>query len=123
MSRPANSTRPIAGACRPVMTLNNVVLPAPLGPISPVTDRSSTLIVAPSTATRPPKRTVTSLISSRLMRCSVARDRCGFANLGRLARNLVRDPEVAVDEQDVFLGERTFEAEVTDLRFRVRFLE
>ena len=28
---------PSAGGCSPVMTLNSVVLPAPLGPMSPVT--------------------------------------------------------------------------------------
>ncbi len=37
MSRPSSSTRPEFGPSSPVMTLNSVVFPAPLGPISPVT--------------------------------------------------------------------------------------
>ena len=37
-SVPPSDTEPLLGRCRPVMTLNNVVLPAPFGPISPVTD-------------------------------------------------------------------------------------
>ena len=37
MSWPSITTRPVAGACSPVMTLKSVVLPAPLGPMSPVT--------------------------------------------------------------------------------------
>ena len=36
MSAPSSATRPAVGAWRPVMTLNVVVLPAPLGPMSPV---------------------------------------------------------------------------------------
>ena len=34
MSRPLKPTRPESGARCPVMTLNSVVLPAPLGPIT-----------------------------------------------------------------------------------------
>ena len=36
-SAPPRDTEPRSGRCRPVMTLNSVVLPAPLGPIRPVT--------------------------------------------------------------------------------------
>ena len=38
------------------MQLKQVVLPAPLGPISPLIEPRSTSNVAPSTATWPPKR-------------------------------------------------------------------
>ena len=37
MSRPSSSTRPELGPSRPVTTLKSVVLPAPLGPMRPVT--------------------------------------------------------------------------------------
>ena len=36
-SVPSSSTRPLVRGCSPLMTLNMVVLPAPLGPMSPVT--------------------------------------------------------------------------------------
>ena len=35
-SRPSTMIRPSFGSCRPVATLNSVVLPAPFGPMSPV---------------------------------------------------------------------------------------
>jgi hypothetical protein len=38
MSSPAIVTRPEVGGRTPAITLNSVVLPAPLGPISPVID-------------------------------------------------------------------------------------
>ena len=34
MSEPSNSIRPVVGAASPVIRLNRVVLPAPLGPIT-----------------------------------------------------------------------------------------
>src|ERR1044072_778852 len=46
------------------MQLNAVVLPAPLGPISPTISHSSTLRFRPSIAVRPPKRMVRSWTSS-----------------------------------------------------------
>src|SRR2546429_7548233 len=46
------------------MTLNNVVLPAPFGPMSPVTRPSSTSRSTPWRACTPPKRTSTSWTSS-----------------------------------------------------------
>src|SRR6185503_15124675 len=48
----------------PAMTLNNVVLPAPLGPISPTTSVSPTLKLTLETAVKPPKRLLTLLSSS-----------------------------------------------------------
>src|SRR5206468_9472912 len=46
------------------MQLNAVVLPAPLGPISPTISHSSTFRFSPSIAVRPPKRMVRSRTSS-----------------------------------------------------------
>src|SRR5262245_27923104 len=52
--------RPAVGCWRPVMTLKQVVLPAPFGPIRPVTVPSSTDRRAWLTAVTPPNRTTTS---------------------------------------------------------------
>src|SRR5690348_3897785 len=46
------------------MTLKSVVLPAPLGPISPVTQPGSAVRSTPLTATLPRKRTVTASTES-----------------------------------------------------------
>ena len=59
MSRSSRYTRPAVGACRPVMTLNSVVLPAPLGPMSPVTRPAAASRSIPARALTPPKRTST----------------------------------------------------------------
>ena len=61
---PSISTWPPLGGSSPVMTLNSVVLPAPFGPIRPVTSPGSAERLTPSSATLPPKRTVTSRTSS-----------------------------------------------------------
>src|SRR5262245_55565755 len=65
MSRPSNAMRPASGRRKPLTTLNSVVLPAPLGPISAVTVPACTSKPAPSTARRPPKRRRTSSTTSR----------------------------------------------------------
>src|SRR5438874_556200 len=59
MSRSSRYTRPAVGACKPVMTLNSVVLPAPLGPIRPVTRPAAASRSSPANALTPPKRTST----------------------------------------------------------------
>src|SRR4051812_20661391 len=48
------------------MTLNSVVLPAPLGPITPTTSPGATVSETSSRAIRPPKRTVTPATSSAI---------------------------------------------------------
>ena len=59
MLAPANTMRPSSGAMRPVTMLKNVVLPAPLGPISPMmAPRGTTRSTSPR-ATTPPKRLAT----------------------------------------------------------------
>ena len=71
-STPSRTTRPAVSACRPVMTLNSVVLPAPFGPISPVTWPGLDVEVDPARATTPPKRTSALATSSRVPRLRAA---------------------------------------------------
>src|SRR6266550_4182851 len=59
MSRSSRYTRPAVGACRPVMTLNSVVLPAPLGRMRPVTRPAAASRSIPARALTPPKWTST----------------------------------------------------------------
>src|SRR5437868_1290825 len=54
MSRPSKATRPASGAWKPAMAANSVVLPAPLGPISPTISPWRTSSEAWSTAFSPP---------------------------------------------------------------------
>src|SRR3712207_6458368 len=54
MSVPSNSIVPAVGFSRPVTRLKTVVLPAPLGPISPVIEPGSTPNVQSRTAWTPP---------------------------------------------------------------------
>src|SRR5882672_3864398 len=65
MSEPSIATVPDVGGSSPVTTLNSVVLPAPFGPIKPVTRPSSAESEASSSAMLPPKRTLTPRTSSR----------------------------------------------------------
>ena len=57
-ARPSNRTDPEAAATTPVQALKIVVLPAPLGPMSPVMVPGGAWRLTSLTATRPPKRTV-----------------------------------------------------------------
>src|SRR5438552_6955580 len=59
MSRSSRKTRPAVGVCRPVMTLNSVVLPAPFGPMRPVTRLAAASTSTPASAVTPPNRTST----------------------------------------------------------------
>src|SRR4029079_14252916 len=52
---PSNVQSPASGLSKPVMRLKNVVLPAPLGPISAVIDPRCTSTRSTSTAVMPPK--------------------------------------------------------------------
>ena len=58
-SVPASDTDPRSGRCRPVMTLNSVVLPAPFGPMSPVTVPAAARSETSESAATPPKWTLT----------------------------------------------------------------
>src|SRR5437763_8535420 len=87
MSRPSNFTRPAVGACKPVMTLNSVVLPAPLGPMRPVTRPAAASRSIPARALTPPKRTSTASTRNsdrvlHLLRFGGARRRGGDHALG-----------------------------------------
>src|SRR4029079_13270056 len=55
ISRPSKRITPESIGCAPTMELNKVVLPEPLGPISPTMARSSTEIDMPRLAITPPK--------------------------------------------------------------------
>src|SRR3954447_12004436 len=61
---PCHASRPDCGRVNPQTTLNNVVLPAPLGPMTPTTSPEPTDAETRSSAVSPPKRTVTSCTSS-----------------------------------------------------------
>src|SRR5215469_3854756 len=63
-SAPPSTTRPRDGRRRPQITSNRVLLPAPLGPISPVTRPGPAVSPAPSRTRFPPNATVTSLTPS-----------------------------------------------------------
>ena len=58
--RPSKRTLPWVGRCSPVITLKQVVLPAPLGPIRPVIRPASATKEAWLTAVTPPNWTTTS---------------------------------------------------------------
>ena len=68
MSAPSNSTRPVLGVVNPAMIVNSVVLPAPLGPISPVMLPAGTPIDASATASNPPNRLLTLSTVKSVMR-------------------------------------------------------
>src|SRR5258708_35859266 len=55
-SRPKRAMRPPVAASSPLMTLNRVVFPAPLGPMIPCRAPGATESVTPATASTPPKR-------------------------------------------------------------------
>src|SRR5207247_11171763 len=58
MSCPRNRIVPEVGLSRPVMQLTKVVLPAPLGPMTPRISPLPMVRSTPPTAARPPKRLV-----------------------------------------------------------------
>src|SRR5205085_12317760 len=94
-SLPPRRIRPWFGGSRPVITLNNVVLPAPFGPMSPVTTPGSAARLTASSATLPPNRTVAPSTSSS-----------GTGLPFALAR-----PEVPVECGHVVVGPRAVDAD------------
>src|SRR3954462_9959035 len=64
ISRPSSSTWPLSGRRWPVIRLNRVDLPAPLGPITAAICRVSTVSETSETATKPEKDFVSPAISS-----------------------------------------------------------
>ena len=53
ISRPSKRIEPASGGTRPETTLNKVVLPAPLGPISPVMPPGATVKSTPRSTSNP----------------------------------------------------------------------
>src|SRR2546423_12530877 len=80
---PPTMTLPPLGLYTRVMTLNSVVLPAPFGPMRATTSPASTVKETRSSATTPPKRTLSSRISSSAISAQV------YCELGRLANPLL----------------------------------
>src|SRR5690625_5213951 len=66
MLRSANCTLPPSARYTPVITLNTVVLPAPLGPIRLVIEPASTRKSRSATAVSPPNRLVRPSVCSRV---------------------------------------------------------
>src|ERR1700730_8658495 len=113
MSTPSNITRPAVGSCSPVITLKQVVFPAPLGPISPVTSPGSTPMLASDRARSPPKRTTTSLVDSN----ATAFLRClDPANVSS-GRELGGKPERPVELGHLVERERSRQAQVAEVVF------
>src|SRR5437868_10014580 len=64
MSCPSNTMRPPSVGSEPETQLISVVLPEPLGPISPNRSPGLTAMLTPLSAMKPPKRLVSAVISS-----------------------------------------------------------
>src|SRR5258708_30016861 len=82
---PSTRTLPALGRYTRVMTLKRVVLPAPFGPINATTSPASTVKETRSSATTPPKRTLSSRTSSSVISAKVYKRSARLAN-NRLAR-------------------------------------
>src|SRR5664279_4477419 len=110
MSAPSSQTEPAMARSWPEIRLKYVVLPAPFGPTIAVRVPGAKAQETRSTATWPPKRIVSSLVSSMATPCGAARDRSALVldrdvhlfrldlvdQLGDapLERRIVLDPEV-----------------------------
>src|SRR5437660_11173233 len=64
MSCPSNTMRPPSVGSEPETQLISVVLPEPLGPISPNRSPGLTAMLTPLSAMKPPKRLVRAVVSS-----------------------------------------------------------
>src|SRR5262249_4346907 len=93
ISRASRRIAPELGLSKPHTALKSVVLPAPFGPIRPVTMPASAATSTSSSATCPPKRTVT----PRHSRSAISVH--------------LREAELAVELLDVFGGEGTVDAD------------
>src|SRR5687768_4073722 len=85
-SRSRKTTRPVSGFTWPVMRLNSVVLPAPLGPMMALIEPLGTVKLTPSTAWKPPKlfrRSRTSSMRALLSHEAAADDRRGAGEAAR----------------------------------------
>src|SRR5207244_2522814 len=101
---------PASGRVSPLMQLSRVVLPAPLGPMTPSTWPGSTVKVTPARALTPPNRLLISRTASRLMPAptlTLPRERgreiargswAGFAQ--RLTEEPEREPAAPAEDVD-----------------------
>src|SRR3954453_6261638 len=107
---------PSTGVTRRLTQLNIVVLPAPLGPISPQMVPGAMLKVALSSATTPPNRTVTSDTLSRASRCSgsgCCTSRCSMIGPRASGVDLGRKRDLALEDlAGRPLGERVDDPDV-----------
>src|SRR5665811_1597682 len=106
-SRPFQRRAPVFGCTKPHATLNRVVLPAPLGPMTPSTWFGATSSETSESAWMPPKLTATSDIAKASpawslragdttgwltdlpsQMCDVANVRCGVHHFGRRAQKM-----------------------------------
>src|SRR6267378_7240309 len=90
---PLTVTLPPLGLYTRVITLNSVVLRAPFGPMRATTSPASTVKETRSSATTPPKRTLSSRISSSAICAQV------YCELGRLANPLLLRAGLAARRQ------------------------
>src|SRR4030095_1536736 len=93
-SRFLKTTRPVSGLTWPVMRLNSVVLPAPLGPMMALIEPVGTGKLTPSTAWKPPRLLRPSRTSS--MRAPLALEPGGEERNG--AREAAGEDEEQGDE-------------------------
>src|SRR5664279_1191719 len=110
MSSPSNTMRPELGVRKPLIMLKNVVLPAPLGPMTARSSPGSTVIDISSTAIRLPKCLQTLSTRNRLMTRAFAgrrREARGERTAPRAQTTCLLYTSDAADEEDsVDLGGR-----------------
>ena len=86
-SVPASEYEPSVGGTRPVITLSRVVLPAPLGPISPTISSRDAVRLASTSARKPPNVTpIESATSSTLPEAAAGAAGSGACRRGRNRR-------------------------------------
>src|SRR5260370_11830125 len=90
---PLTVTLPPPGLYTRVIPFNSVVLPAPFRPMRATTSPASTVKETRSSATTPPKRTLSSRISSSAISAQV------YCELGRLANPLLLRAGLAARRQ------------------------
>src|SRR3954471_4424499 len=114
MSAPSRVTLPALGFCRPVITLKSVVLPAPFGPIRPVTCPGSTWSSASESAMSPPNRTlIASADSSDISHLDSLE--CLVVQMTGPFEHLVLNAEGSVEFGHSVVRERAGDAEFVDL--------
>src|SRR5258706_15891390 len=96
-SRPSYSTRPPSTRTSPLIRLNSVVLPAPLGPRMPSVSPASTASEIASVTFSPPYDLLTACSASRAMPSALLQPRIAGGVLARVIR--VEVDEAALDQE------------------------